>query len=476
MNTERLARFLTTLIAVLTFSVPAANSAVKVDESDFKAVESIEKVVEYVSEKVKPAVVNISTVSTIRIKHPPIPPEFREFFRGFGFPFPEFPDEYKTRSLGSGFIVKVKDGWAYILTNNHVVSKADKIKVKLSNGKTFNAKVVGKDPKTDVAVIKIKVGDEKVSTVELGDSNRIKVGDFVIAIGNPYGLNWTVTHGIISAKGRHGLGINPIENFIQTDAAINPGNSGGPLCDIHGKVIGINAAIVRNAQGLGFAVPINIAKKVMDDILRYGKVIRGWLGVYIQDLTPELEEKFSIKHGVLVTKVMKGGPADRAGIRSGDIIVSFNGKPVKSVSSLQLMVINSKPGETVSIEVIRDGRRKTFKVKIGSMEGEVNVAELVSKYGFSVQNLTKDLKEKLGIPKKVKGLLITEVKPGSPADDAGLSDGDIILKAGTVPRNMVQVKDKDDLLKVVRKAGRRGLLLKVLRGEAIFYAVLKPET
>ncbi len=459
--------------AVIAFSSSAFAS--EVSENDFKVVESIEKVIEHVSEKVKPAVVNISTVSTVKMVHPAFPPEFREFFHEFGFPFPEIPEEYKTRSLGSGFIVKVENGWAYILTNNHVIARADKIKVKLSSGDTYKAKVVGKDPKTDVAVIKIKVGDKKVSTVELGDSDKIKIGDFVIAIGNPYGLNWTVTHGIISAKGRHGLGLNPIENFIQTDAAINPGNSGGPLCDIHGKVIGINTAIVRNAQGLGFAVPINIAKKVMGDILKYGKVIRGWLGVYIQDLTPELAKKFSIKSGVLVTKVMKGSPADKAGIKSGDVIVKFNGKPVKNVAALQLMVINTKPGSKVPVILLRDGKYKHVEVKIGKMKEETVALEKLSTYGFSVQNLTDELKEKLGVPKHVKGVVVTEVKQGSPADEAGLREGDIIVKAGTVPRNMVRIKDKDDLLSVLKRANGKSILLKVLRGDAVLYVVVKPE-
>ena len=471
MNMGQLARLVVCLFALFSFNFAQA----KVSEQDFKVVESIERVIEHVSEKVKPAVVNISTVSTVRVVHPAIPPEFRDFFREFGFPFPEMPQEYKTRSLGSGFIVKVDDGWAYILTNNHVIARADKIKVKLSNGDTYRAKVVGRDPKTDVAVIKIKVGDRKVSVVELGDSDSIKIGDFVIAVGNPYGLNWTVTHGIISAKGRHGLGLNPIENFIQTDAAINPGNSGGPLCDIHGRVIGINTAIVRNAQGLGFAVPINIAKKVMSDILKYGKVIRGWLGVYIQDLTPELASKFSIKSGVLVTKVMKGSPADKAGIKSGDIIVKFNGKPVKSVSDLQLMVISTKPGSRVPVLIVRDGKYKHVTVKIGKMKEEAVASRASSIYGFTVQDLTDELKEKLGVPEHVKGVVVTEVKQGSPADEAGLKEGDIIVKAGTVPRDMVKVKSKEDLFEVMKKAGDKGILLKVLRGDAVLYVVIKPE-
>ncbi|ADY73195.1 protease Do [Desulfurobacterium thermolithotrophum DSM 11699] len=481
MNTRQLLKGVTlSLTATFLFSLPSFGQEVKPTPQDYNVVESLEKVFESVAEKVKPAVVNISTVSEVKFKHPPIPPEFRDFFFHFGIPFPfdNMPDEFKTKSLGSGFIVKVKNGWAYILTNNHVIDKATKIKVKLSDGSIYKAKVVGKDPKTDIALIKIKIGNKKVPTVELGDSDNIKVGEFVIAVGNPYGLNWTVTHGIVSAKGRHGLGLNPIENFIQTDAAINPGNSGGPLCDIHGKVIGINTAIVRNAQGLGFAVPINIAQKVMNDLLKYGKVIRGWLGVYIEDLSPEIAKKFGVKKGVLVTKVVKDSPAEKGGLRSGDIIVEFNGKPVKNVSDLQLKVINTKPGEKVKVKIIRDGQKKVLTIKIGEMPGSKQVAmeNLLSKYGFSVQKLTPELKKRIGIPKWIKdGLIVTTVKPGSPADDAGLKEGDVIVKAGTTPRSMEIMRSVDDLLSIIKKANGSGVLLKVVRGENVIFLVLTSE-
>ncbi|ADU97050.1 DegQ family serine endoprotease [Thermovibrio ammonificans] len=480
MNTRQLLKGCVAAAFTLVAASAPVMAQVEATQQDYQVVQSLQRVFESVAEKVKPAVVNISTVSEIKFKHPPIPPQFRDFFHQFGipFPFPNFPDSFQTRALGSGFIVKVKDGWAYILTNNHVVAHAKKIRVKLSDGTVYRAKVVGTDPKTDVALIKIHVGNKKVPVLQLGDSDKIKVGEFVIAVGNPYGLNWTVTHGIISAKGRHGLGLNPIEDFIQTDAAINPGNSGGPLCDIHGRVIGINTAIVRNAQGLGFAVPINIAKKVMEDLLKYGKVIRGWLGVYIEDISGELAQKFGVKEGVLVTKVMPGSPAEKGGLKSGDIIVEFNGKPVKNVADLQLKVINTKPGTKVKITVIRDGERKTLTVKIGQMPGSQQLAsaDLLSKYGFSVQKLTPELREKLGLPKWIKtGLVVTEVKPGSPADDAGLQEGDVIVKAGTTPRNMRPVKSVDDLLAVLRKGGDSGALLKVIRGEGVIYVVLNPQ-
>jgi len=479
MNTRQLLTKSAALLLLVGFTASQpALSQEKATESDYRVVESLQRVFESVVEEVKPAVVNISTVSEIKFNHPPIPRQFKDFFHDFGFPFPDFPKEFKTRSLGSGFIVKVKDGWAYILTNNHVVAKAKKIKVKLSDGSVYKAEVVGKDPKTDVALIKIKVGNKKVPTVKLGDSSKIKVGEFVIAVGNPYGLNWTVTHGIVSAKGRHGLGLNPIENFIQTDAAINPGNSGGPLCDIRGRVIGINTAIVRNAQGLGFAVPINIAKKVMNDLLEFGKVVRGWLGVYIEDVSAELAKKFGVEGGVLITKVMEDSPAEKGGLKSGDVIVEFNGEPVKNVADLQLKVINTKPGEKVKITVIRDGERKELTVEVGQMPGSERLAssDLMSKFGFAVQELTSELRQKLGAPKWVKhGLVITEVKSGSSAEDAGLKEGDIIVSAGITPKDLRPVKSVDDLLDVVEKAGDSGVLLKVVRGEGVFYAVLNPE-
>jgi len=478
MNTRQLLRSALTVVAAVSITSSPVLASVQATQKDYSVAESLQKVFETVAEKVKPAVVNISTVSEVKINHPPIPPEFRDFFHQFGFPFPQIPDYFQMRALGSGFIVKEEKGWAYILTNNHVVAQAKIIKVKLSDGSVYRAKVVGRDPKTDVALIKIKVGNKKVPTVELGDSDKIKVGEFVIAIGNPYGLNWTVTHGIISAKGRHGLGLNPIEDFIQTDAAINPGNSGGPLCDIHGRVIGINTAIVRNAQGLGFAVPINIAKKVMNDLLKYGKVIRGWLGVYIEDVSPDLAQKFGVKHGVLVTKVMPNSPAEKGGLKSGDIIVEFNGEPVKNVTDLQLKVINTPPGEKVKVTVIRDGKRKVLTVKIGQMPGGTSVAsvDLMDKFGFSVQKLTPELRKKLGVPNWIKhGLLVTSVKPGSPADDAGLREGDIVVEAGITPRTMKPVKSVDDLVKVLEQAGNSGVLLKVIRGEGVIYVVLKPE-
>ncbi len=478
MNTRQFLKVsVVTVVSSISFVLPS-NAKVRVTPDDYKVAISLQRVIESVAEKVRPAVVDITSVTTVKFNHPAIPPEFRDFFREFGFQMPNLPNapkEFEKKSLGSGFIVKVKSGWAYILTNNHVVDKAKKIKVKLYGGNVYTAKLVGKDSKTDVALIKIKVGNKEVPTVELGNSDKIKIGELVVAIGNPYRLDGSVTHGIISAKGRHGLGLNPIENFVQTDAAINPGNSGGPLCDIYGRVIGINTAIVRNAQGLGFAVPINIARKVMNDLLKYGKVIRGWLGVYIEDVSSDVASKFGIKSGVVVTKVMKGSPADKAGLRSGDIIVSYNGEPLKGVSDLQLKVTNTKPGEKVQFGIIRDGKRKTLIAKIGQMPHDKVAISALSTFGLSVQKLTPELKNKFGVPKNITGLVVTDVKPGSLADDAGLKVGDIIISAGTEPQNLTPVGNIDKFSKLVKKSKDKGVLLRVYRNGFSFFVVLKAE-
>ena len=448
-----------------------ANSkvAAKPSEEDYRYILAFEKIARYVAQKVSPAVVNISTSKKVKV-------DINFNPKDFGFPF-DFPFKFKhpdikTRGLGSGFIFMVKDGWAYIATNYHVIEKADKIKVTLKDGSTYTAKIVGGDKKTDVAVIKIKVGDKKVSVVEFGDSSKIHVGDLVFAIGNPFGLKWTVTHGIISAKGRHSLGLNPVEDFIQTDAAINPGNSGGPLCDIYGRVIGINTAIIKNAQGLGFAIPINIAKKVIHDIITYGKVIRGYLGVYIADITSDLAAKLGTKHGVLVRRVEPNSPAFEAGIKPGDIIIKYNGEEVKNIADLQLKVMNTKPNSRVNIEVIRNGKRISIPVKVGSFEDFSSFKEIFKEFGFSVQKLTPRLAKKFGISENIHGLLITHVKPLSLAEEADLKKGDIILEAGLNSETLKEVKTPQELAVILRKYKNQGILLKIYRNGEILYRTL----
>lgn len=321
-------------------------------------------------EDVEPAVVNISTTKTVRIPGSPFrhffgPEEgpFGDFFRRF---FGDIPDrELKQQSLGSGFIID-KDG--YIITNNHVVEDADEIKVKLADGREFDAKVIGRDPKTDLALIKISSIFKNLPTLSLGDSDAIRVGDWVLAIGNPFGLEHTVTQGIISASGR-AIGAGPYDNFLQTDAPINPGNSGGPLINLKGEVIGINTAIVAGGQGIGFAIPINVAKSIVDQLKEKGKVTRGWIGVSVQTITPEIARAFNLKeqNGALVADVVPGGPADKSGIKRGDIIISLNGKDVDEMSDLPKIVADTPIGKTVDVRIIRDGKEIILKITVGEM-------------------------------------------------------------------------------------------------------------
>ncbi len=316
---------------------------------------------------VSPAVVNISTEATIKVPGEP----FRHFFGPWGNflrkYFEGIPDqELKQRSLGSGIIVD-KDG--YIVTNNHVIAEAQKIKVTLADGRSFKGTVAGADPKTDLALIKIDPLFSNLPVLAFGDSDAMQPGDWVLAIGNPFGLAHTVTQGIISATGRV-LGSGPYDNFLQTDAPINPGNSGGPLVDLKGEVIGINSAIIPSGQGIGFAIPGNTAKTVIAQLKAKGKVIRGWIGVSIETVTPEMAKAFGLKkpEGALVADVENGGPADRAGIKRGDIIISFNGKEIKKMSDLPWIVAGTPVGQTVNATIIRKGREMGVKIKVEEMK------------------------------------------------------------------------------------------------------------
>ncbi|MDA8340422.1 MAG: DegQ family serine endoprotease, partial [Nitrospiraceae bacterium] len=381
---------------------------------------------------VSPAVVNIS--STKVIKKQPTP--FDEFF-DFLYPFPDGRGKrWKEQSLGSGVIVS-PDG--YIVTNNHVVEQADEIKVILIDKKSFKAKVVGSDPKTDIAIIKIDA--KGLPVLPWGDSERLQVGEFVLAIGNPFGLSHTVTMGIISAVGRADVGITDYENFIQTDAAINPGNSGGPLVNIKGELIGINTAIFSKTggyQGIGFTVPSNMVRIVMDQLIKQGKVTRGWLGITIQELTPEIAQKFGLKQseGALVSDVAKGSPAHRAGMARGDIILEFNGKKVRDVATLRNMVAQSKVGSQVEIKVLRRDREITLKANI--MELPTEMGDVVPSSsnsmdmsdsalsGITVMDINAAIAKQLGIDRDEKGVVIVKVEHGSSAEDAGLRKGDVV--------------------------------------------------
>jgi serine protease Do len=396
--------------------------------------------------KASPSVVNISVVKKIEgPEQTPLPfgpnDPFRDFFdRFFG---DQIPKDYKQQGLGTGFIIN-KEG--YILTNNHVVEGADEVKVKLLDGKEFNAKIVGRDPKTDLALIKIDP-DKSLVPLLLGDSDKLEVGDWVVAIGNPFGLGNTVTAGIVSAKYRH-LGMGSYDNFIQTDASINPGNSGGPLLNTAGEAVGINSAIFSQSGGsigIGFAIPINMAKELLPQ-LKSGKVIRGWLGVMIQKITPDLKAKLGLKDekGALVADVVAGGPADKAGIKRGDVIVGFNGKEIRESYELPYIVASTPVDKLVNVDVIRKGERKSFEVKIGELN-EKKVSQALGqekpKLGMKVREITPEIAKSLGLTES-SGVVITEVQDSSPAADAGLKPGDVILELDHASMSNVDTFDK----------------------------------
>ncbi|MFO7963743.1 MAG: Do family serine endopeptidase [Desulfobacterales bacterium] len=365
---------------------------------------------------------------------------FRHFFRG---PFDHFDDddpmkehfdrffeqdpnkEFKQRSLGSGFLIDIA---GYIVTNNHVVENADQITVQLNNGKEFDARIIGRDPNTDIALIKIDPVED-LPFVEMGDSDEVKVGQWVVAIGNPFGLEHTVTAGIVSAKGRV-LGSGPYDDFIQTDASINPGNSGGPLIDLEGKVVGINTAIVAGGQGIGFAIPVNMAKDVIRQLKHHGEVVRGWLGVGIQPLNPELVEYYGIKNGVLVTDVFPGDPADIAGLKAKDVITAVNGRKIETPRDLTGIVACLTVGDHADIDVVRNGEMVTLNVKIGrrpdtEFASRVDPEDAPDEIGIQVENIDPEIARKFNITDG-KGVVVVGVTPGGKGEKAGILEGDLI--------------------------------------------------
>lgn len=432
-----------------------------------------------ITEAVKPAVVNISTTRTEKITESPLAPFYEDplFKRFFGERFgqPQLPKERKTMSLGSGVIVS-PDG--FILTNNHVIKNADKIKVILSDKREFDGKVIGTDPKTDLAVIKIEATG--LPTIAWGDSDKLRIGEIVIAIGNPYRLNQTVTMGIVSAVGRANVGIADYEDFIQTDAAINPGNSGGALVNARGELVGINTAIFSTTggyQGIGFAIPSNMAKAVMKSLIEKGKVIRGWLGVSIQPITPELAQQFQLKeeHGSLVADVVEGSPAEKAGIMRGDVIIEYDGKKVDEPYHLRNMVANTPPGTETKVKVIRDGKVEILNVVIGELPLEEAKEEAkIGKYenalkGVVVQNLTPDIYKQLNIPERIRGVVITSIDPESPSA-MRLQSGDVIIEV-----NRKATPNVNEYEKVVSqiKPGEDILLLIFRQGSSLFITIGK---
>ncbi|NOX21245.1 MAG: DegQ family serine endoprotease [Nitrospirae bacterium] len=416
---------------------------------------------------VSPAVVNISTTKRYQGTG-----TLNDGFFDFFNPFHRGPRQYKEQSLGSGVIIS-QDG--YIITNHHVIEQADEIRVTLYDRRSFKARVVGADPKTDIALIKIK--ESGLPTIPWGNSDTLSVGEFVLAIGNPFGLSHTVTMGIVSAVGRANVGIADYEDFIQTDAAINPGNSGGPLVNTKGELVGINTAIFSRSggyQGIGFAVPSNMVRAVIEQLMKKGKVVRGWLGVTIQDLTPELAREFGINKttGALVSDVLRGSPADRAGIKRGDVIVRFDNKTVENVSMLRNLVAQSPIGSRKTIEVIRNRRPKRLTVVVAELPKEFNEfaedytvqAEVANAlYGVTVTDITPAIARQLGVSLKEKGVVVVDVQTDSPAHDAGLKKGDIIQEIDSKDikdydswkEALNNIKEEDTVVLLVNRRGKR---------------------
>jgi len=429
-----------------------------------------------VAETVKPSVVNISTTKTISMKDHPLgdfmdDPFFKKFFGDKLYPHGE-KKQYKSSALGSGVIV-TSDG--YILTNNHVVQDVDEIKVVLHNRNELPGKVIGNDPKSDLAIIKVDAKD--LPAITMGSSEKMKVGELVIAVGNPFSLGHTITMGIVSAVGRSNVGIAEYENFIQTDAAINPGNSGGALVNVHGELIGINTAIFSTSggyMGIGFAIPSDIAKTNMQSIIKHGKVVRGWLGVQIQNITDDLAKHFDIKEdkGALVTNILSGTPAEKAGFQRGDIIVEFNGKTVVDTNDLRNKVAATLPGTEVNIKVIREGKETDIPVTIGEQTGDKKSVEgkfenLLS--GVHVQELTAEIKQGLEIPDKTSGVIITNIEEESPAAEL-LRKRDVVAEI-----NRQSIKDLSEYKDLVSKiTDKDSVLLLVFRSGGYIYVTLSP--
>jgi len=429
-----------------------------------------------VADSVIPSVVNISTSKTIKQQTPQSPlfndPFFRRFF---GEPDMNPQREFRQRSLGSGVIVS-QDG--YIVTNNHVVEGADEITVVLSGKEEYKGKVVGADPRSEVAVVKIDA--KGLPAVAWADSDKIRAGELVMAVGSPFGLNRTVTVGIVSAIGRANIGITDYEDFIQTDAAINPGNSGGALVDMKGELVGINTAIVSQSggyQGVGFAVPSNMVRQVMDSLIKTGKVVRGWLGVSVQDLTPELAKQFKTGGvgGALVAEVVKDSPARKAGIKQGDVITEFDGKAISDSGHLRNAVASMPAGSKVDITLIRDNKEMSIAAAIGELPREMAAAgggeQAVTGSalsGVAVKGLTPELRAQLGLGGDAAGVAVTDVKPGSDAEEAGIQQGDLIVSV-----NREKVEKIADYNRIVSKLGKEDpvLLLISRKGSMLWMSI-----
>ena len=432
------------------------------------------------AKQLKPTVVNISAAKHARPLQPqtrrpqmnPFNDQFQEFFDQF---FNNQPRQREQRSLGSGFIIS-EDG--YILTNNHVVAGMDEVKVKITipgDHNEYKATVKGSDEKLDLALLKIEAR-EKLPFAPLGDSDRIEVGEWAMAIGNPFGLSQTVTAGIVSATGRV-IGSGPYDDYIQTDASINPGNSGGPLFNLNGEVIGINTAIIAGGGGgIGFAIPVNLAKGVVDQLRDKGKVTRGWMGVSIQPVTPELAKAFALdsEKGALVADVSKDSPAEKAGIRNGDIILEFNGKVIKEMNELPKTVAATAVGSKVPVKVFRDGKVEIVTLTVEKLadggDGDTVGAAGEERLGMVVKEVTKELAAKLGL-RETTGVVVTEVKPGAPADNFGITAGDLILEVNGV--KITALADYNKAASAVKKGST--VRIRLRRGSSLLYVAFPVE-
>jgi serine protease Do len=417
------------------------------------------------ADEVKPSVVNIAPLTASG-------PESRPRSERPNHPGPNTPP-----GTGSGVIIS---DTGYILTNNHVVGDADEMEVRLSDKRIFTGKVIGRDPDTDLAVVKIE-SKEALPAAVLGDSGKLKVGQWVVAVGNPFGLDRTVTVGVISALGRENVNLSRYEDYIQTDASINPGNSGGPLFNLNGEVIGINTAILNFAQGIGFAIPANMAKEVSKQLIDHGNVVRGWLGVGIQQLTPELAEEFGVKEtdGVLINEVFSGDPADKAGLQTGDIIVKVNSRDVSTPATLAKLIAQNPPGQNVAVEVLRSGKTMRYTIRLSERPQkpttvkteppEPPAASPEPVLGLMVDDLTQELVDQYKL-KTDSGVVISKVVKGSAAEGVGLREGDVVLEVERTP-----VRTSKDFFEAVRHRPDEGkLLLRISREDRAFFVVLKP--
>lgn len=467
-------------IAALVLAVTLVASIAPAEDAALNQLRQQSKAFASLSKKAKQAVVFVEVEKTVEVKgfgpmgpNNPLQDEFfKRFFRGR---IPNMPKEHRQQGMGSGFIVS-EDG--YILTNNHVVGKADRIKVKLPDGRSLKAKVIGTDPHTDVAVIKIDA--KGLPTIPFGDSDAMEVGEWVMAVGSPFGLAQTVTVGVVSAKGRSSVGIVDYENFIQTDAAINPGNSGGPLLNLDGQVIGINTAIFSKSggyMGIGFAIPINMARKIYEQLRTNGKINRGYLGIVIQDLTRELAQSFGVEEakGILVGQVEKGSPADKGGLRTGDIIVQLDGKEVENVAQFRNRVAFTAPGTQAQLTVLRNKEKMTLTLAIGSREGKETAAvkedapSKDKKLGLTIQPLTEELAKRFGYV-GMSGVVVSEVKAGSPAARAGIQTGTLIAEVNHKP-----VRSVREFQEQLKAGAKDTVLLWVRQGKMSRFVVLKAE-